>query len=113
MRAEDVERIWQTWDEVAAITETATSDNGFVEVTVDAGGAVRGLRLDPRGCRRLDATTLADTIVATIADAAQLARRHAFESMAPLLPSDATFEQTDLAFDPIRHHLAQDGHHGR
>lgn len=113
MRAEDVERIWQTWDEVAAISETAVSDDGSVEVTVDAGGAVRGLRLDPRGYRRLDATTLADAIVTTITNAAQLARRRAFESMAPLLPQDATFEQTDLAFDPIRHHLAQEGHHGR
>lgn len=109
VRAEDVERIWATWDEVAAITETTVSDDGSVEVTVDAGGAVRGLRLDPRGYRRLDATTLADTIVATIADATRHARRRAFESMAPLLPRDATFEQTDLAFDPIRHHLAQGG----
>lgn len=112
MRAQDVERIRETWNEVAAITETATSDDGCVEVTVDAGGAVRGLRLDPRGYRRLDATTLADTIVTTITDAAGLARRRAFESMAPLLPQDATFERTDLAFDPLRHHLAQEGHHG-
>lgn len=113
MRAEDVERIWETWTEVAAIKETATSGDGCVEVTVDATGAVLGMRLDPRGYRRLDATALADTIVATIADAARLARRHAFESMAPLLPSSATPENTDLAFDPLRHHLAQGGQHGR
>jgi DNA-binding protein YbaB len=113
MHAKDVERIWETWDEVAAINETARSDDGGVEVTVDASGAVRGLRLDPRGYHRLDSTTLADTLVATIAAAAQLARRRAFESMAPLLPRSATFEQTDLAFDPIRHHLTQEGHHGR
>jgi DNA-binding protein YbaB len=112
MRAEDVERIREIWNEVAAIDETAISDDGCVEVTVDASGAVRGLRLDPRRFRRLDATALADTVVATIAAAAQLARRRAFETMAPLLAPNAAFERTDLAFDPIRHHLTHEGHHG-
>lgn len=112
MRAGDIERIWQTWDQVAAISETAVSGDGQVEATVDARGGVLGLRLDPRVYRRLDSAALADTIVATITEAARLAHRRAFDSMAPLLPKNATPEKTDLAFGPILHHLGEGGRRG-
>lgn len=108
MRASDIERIWETWDQVAAITETAISDNGCVEAAVDAHGRVQALKLDPRRYHRLDSTELADTILATITDAAQRAHRRAFDSMAPLLPPNASFEKTDLALDPIMQHLTED-----
>jgi DNA-binding protein YbaB len=109
MRASDIERIW---DQVATISETALSADGCVETTVDARGRVLALKLDPRVLRRLDSTALADTIVATISEAAQLAQRRAFDSMAPLLPRNASPEHTDLAIDPIMHHLTEGASHG-
>lgn len=95
----------QTWERVAALAETAVSADGYVEVTVDARGAVVGLALDPRVYREPDADALAATIVATAAEAADAVREHVFVAMKPLLPPRTSLEDADLAFDPVLHHL--------
>jgi DNA-binding protein YbaB len=95
----------QTWERVAAIAETAVSADGYVEVTVDARGAVVGLVLDPRLYREPDAESLAATVVATADAAAEAVRERVFAVMRPLLPPRATADDADLAFDPVLHHL--------
>jgi DNA-binding protein YbaB len=94
-----------TLERVAEIAETAVSADGYVEVTVDARGAVVGLALDPRVYREPDADALAATILATAETAAEAVRDRVFAVMKPLLPPRATIEDTDLAFDPVLHHL--------
>lgn len=96
----------ETWERVAAIAETAVSDDGCVEVTVDARGELLALSLDPHVYRERDADALAARIVATATEAADAARARAFAVMRPLLPPNATLEDADLAFDPALHHLA-------
>lgn len=96
----------QTWDRVAAIEETAVSDDGYVEVTVDARGAVLALVLDPRLYRDPDPDALATQIVATAELAAETARERAFDLMEPMLPPRSSIDDADLAFDPVLHHLA-------
>lgn len=96
----------QTWDRVAAIEETAVSDDGYVEVTVDARGAVLALVLDPRVYRDQDPDALAARIVATAETAAESARARAFGLLKPLLPPRSSVEDVDLGFDPVLHHLA-------
>jgi len=95
----------QTWERVGALTETAVSADGHVEVTVDARGAVVGLTLDPRIYRTQDASALATTIVATATEAADAVRDRVFAVMKPLLPPRTLVEDADLAFDPVLHHL--------
>jgi DNA-binding protein YbaB len=97
--------IYQTWERVAAIDGTAVSADGYVEVTVDARGAVVGLALDPRVYREPDADALAATIIATADTAAEVARERVFAAVKPLLPPRASVEDVDLAFDPVLHHL--------
>ncbi|MCE6997998.1 YbaB/EbfC family nucleoid-associated protein [Saccharothrix sp. S26] len=94
---------------LAAMEATASSDDGLVDVTVGPGGELRALRLDPRLYRRPDAAALARAITRAARAAAEDARQAAFDMLAPLLPADATAADTDLAFDPLLHHLDRAG----
>jgi hypothetical protein len=104
-----VHDLYRTWDQVAAIEETAWSPDGYVTASVGASGYLRDLVLDPRIYRDADADALATSIRDTIVEAARLARRQAFDVMRPVLPPDATEAEADLAFDPLLHHLDTGG----
>lgn len=104
-----VREVYQTWDRVAAIEETAWSDDGNVSASVGARGELRELVLDPRIYRETDADALAESIRDTVAEATKLARGQAFDVMRPLLPRNADEADTDLAFDPLLHHLDSGG----
>jgi hypothetical protein len=109
-----VHDIYRTWEQVAAIEETAWSPDGYVTASAGAGGELRDLVLDPRIYRDADAGALAVSIRDTVVEAARLARRQAFDVMKPLLPPNATEAEADLAFDPLLHHLDSGGlRHGR
>jgi len=94
-----VEHIYRTWHTVADIEATAQSGDGYVVATVDAGGYLRHLRLDPRIYRSIDPSALAEQITGTIAEASRLARLRAFDAIAAALPINAVPDTTDLALD--------------
>jgi DNA-binding protein YbaB len=96
-RAREIERVWQALDEVE---ETVESPDGYVVVTVDARGSLRGLRLDPR-IYRGDTATLAAAITDAVAEAAEFARQRALVLLRPLLPVRVRADDADLAFDPV------------
>lgn len=96
--AAGIERSWQA---LAGLESTSESTDGYVRVTVDAGGRISRLELDPRIYRNADAEALTGTILRTVAEAARLVRRRAFEAIAPLLPAGAEPESADLLFGPL------------
>jgi DNA-binding protein YbaB len=104
-----VHDLYRTWDQVAAIEETAWSSDGYVTASVGARGELRDLVLDPRIYRDADAEALATSIQDTIVEATRLARRQAFDALRPLLAPHATEDEADLAFDPLLHHLDSGG----
>jgi len=104
-----VHDIYQTWERVAAIEETAWSRDGWVTVSVGPRGELRTLALDPRVYRDHDAEALARSIVDTTAEAARLVRRRVLDEMAPLLPSKPAGSRPDPAVDPLLHHLESGG----
>jgi DNA-binding protein YbaB len=104
-----VHDLYRTWDQVAAIEETAWSPDGYVTASVGARGELRDLVLDPRIYRDADADALATSIRDTVVEAARLARRQAFDALRPLLAPYATEDEADLAFDPLLHHLDSGG----
>jgi DNA-binding protein YbaB len=108
-----VDEIYRAWNRLASIDETAESRDGNVAATVGPSGELRSLVLDPRVYRAADAEALAGDILDTIAEAVRLARRRAFNVVAPLLARDATLEDTDLAFDPVLRNLGRRGLTGR
>lgn len=102
-----VTEIYRVWDGLASIEVIAESGDGYVAATVGPRGELRALVLDPRIYRMPDARVLAETVLDTITTASVLARQQAFRAVASLLSRDATAENTDVAFDPVLHHLAQ------
>ncbi|MEV8442643.1 YbaB/EbfC family nucleoid-associated protein [Actinosynnema sp. NPDC051121] len=103
---DDLQRIWER---VAAIDESAWSHDGRVSASVGARGELRALELDPRVYRDHDAEALAKSIVDTVAEASRNARRLVLDEITPLLPRNATGAETDLAFEPLLHHLDRGG----
>lgn len=73
---------------LAAIEESATSEDGLVTVTVGAQGRLTGLVIVDSAYRKLRPHELAATIVALTARAAATVSRAAGEAIAPVLPSD-------------------------
>lgn len=65
--------------ELAAVTETAFSPDGWVSATVDARGDLRELVLDPRIYRDPDSRRLAAAIAETCRAARKAADARAFE----------------------------------
>lgn len=91
--------------ELDAVRATAESDDGLVMATVGGRGELLELTLDPRVYRDTDA--LAVTIKNTITEAAEEARRQAFELNRPFLPRDADPDRVDVTFDPFLHLLTR------
>jgi DNA-binding protein YbaB len=100
--ARKVQEAHRELDEVRA---TADSDDGLVTATVGGRGELLELTLDPRAYR--DTDTLAVTIRNTITDAAEAARRRAFEINRPFLHRDADPDRVDVTFDPFLHQLTR------
>lgn len=92
-------------EKLADIEVTEESDDGLIAATVGARGELRALDLDPRIYRSQDATALADDILATVRKAAGAAGRQAYDAAVEVLPPRATYEDTDVAFDPVLHRL--------
>lgn len=65
--------------ELAAVVETADSDDGLITVTVNARGDLVDLVLNPRVYRTPDSRALAETIARTYRAAREAADRRAFE----------------------------------
>jgi DNA-binding protein YbaB len=87
--------------ELADVRATAESDDNLIATTVDRGGRLHELHLDPRIYRTLDVDELADGIVATTRQATKLARRQAAKVAADLLPGRIDPDRTDLGFDLV------------
>ncbi|MFC4858806.1 YbaB/EbfC family nucleoid-associated protein [Actinophytocola glycyrrhizae] len=92
-------------EKLVDIEVTEESADGLIAATVGARGELRALDLDPRIYRTQDATALADDILATVRKAADTAGRRAYDTAAEVLPPHATYEDTDVAFDPVLHRL--------
>lgn len=71
---------------------TATSPRGEVTVSVNAGGALEGLRLTPQA-RKLEAEALAGLIVTTAREAQRLAAGRLAEVMTGYLGDNAALTQ--------------------
>jgi DNA-binding protein YbaB len=87
--------------ELGEIRATAESDDGLIAATVDRGGRLRELRIDPRVYRTLDADELAEGVAATAGRAGKLAHRQAVKVAADVLPAPAAPDDTDLGFDLV------------
>lgn len=86
---------------LAEVEGSARSADGIIEMTVGPQGTLRALRIDPRACRRLSPTELADEIVRLSGEAAADARRQLADAMAPFLPPGVAYEQVaDGTVDP-------------
>jgi DNA-binding protein YbaB len=86
--------------DMAELAETAYSPDGLVVATVGAQGALKELVLDPRIYRTTDSVALAETIVATIRDAATAATARMYELSNALLPESLRSDMSsDLGID--------------
>lgn len=84
------------------LSETAYSADGLVAATVDAQGQLTELQLDPRAFRTSDATTLAETITATVRQAVAEVTTRMVELADPLMPAGHHLEiGAGLSFDPL------------
>jgi DNA-binding protein YbaB len=71
---------------LAAITESVTSDDGLVTVTVGAQGTLTGLTISDHAYQRLRPSELARLIVHTAGTAAARSANTAHRTVSPLLP---------------------------
>jgi DNA-binding protein YbaB len=91
-------------ERIAGVRETAESDDGLVNVTVDGHGQLLDLSLDPGVYRRTDPVALAREITETAHRATALAGRRMLEltrSAGDPEPAD----DADPAFDPLLREL--------
>jgi nucleoid-associated protein EbfC len=70
--------------ELAEAEVTGTSGNGLVTVTVDGGGNVKFIKIDPQVVDPDDIETLEDLVMAAVNNAAQAARDLTEEKMGPV-----------------------------
>lgn len=92
-------------EKLVGISVTEESADGLIAATVGARGELRALELDPRVYRGQDAAALAEDILATVRVAAETAGRQAFAASVEVLPRHATYQDTDIAFDPVLYRL--------
>lgn len=74
--------------QLATVSETVTSDDGMVAVTVSSAGTLVGLSIAENAYRALHPVDLAALIVRTTAEATARVTRAASEVLAPVLPRD-------------------------
>ncbi|MGI5285171.1 YbaB/EbfC family nucleoid-associated protein [Nonomuraea polychroma] len=87
-----IERIRETYGELAAIQHTARSKDGMVSVTVDPQGRVSGIELNPRVYRSLSPSQLADAIMEQVGRAAAAVSEERRRLLAPLMPDEVPYE---------------------
>lgn len=75
-------------EKLSAVRATATSDDGFVTVTVGPGGQLLDLELNPRIYRRPDSRRLAETITQTVHRATLDASARIDELTGSLMPDE-------------------------
>ena len=73
---------------LATVSETVTSEDGLVAVTVSASGSLADLEIAENAYRSLRPDELAAVIIRTTAEATARATRAAAEVLAPVLPTD-------------------------
>lgn len=83
------ERLAETGQQLAAITETARSEAGSIKVTVGAQGVLRDLVLSESAYSRNTPSQLSAAIVELTGRAAREAAAHAARLLAPVLPPGA------------------------
>jgi DNA-binding protein YbaB len=81
------EQLASVHQRLASISESATSPDGLVTVTVGSGGTLTGLTIAEAAYRQHRPADLAAVIVATTAAAADRAAKLATEVVAPVLPA--------------------------
>jgi DNA-binding YbaB/EbfC family protein len=70
--------------DLAAIRVTGTAGGGLVTATVNGGGLLEGLVIDPQVIDPDDAETLADLVIAAVHDASHSAQKLQMEKLGPL-----------------------------
>jgi DNA-binding protein YbaB len=75
--------------QIAAVQATAKSDDGLVEITVDARGQLVNLRLDPAIYRRPNTRELAESITETMHAAVADATKKAHDIAATVVPRES------------------------
>lgn len=75
--------------QIAAVQATAKSDDGLVEITVDARGQLVKLQLDPGIYRRPNTRELAEKITETMHSAVAEATRKAHDIAAVVVPRES------------------------
>jgi DNA-binding protein YbaB len=83
------EQLAEVHHALAAVRESASSEDGLVTATAGPGGVLTRLAIDEAAYRGYRPDELADLIVRTTAEAAARAARSAAELVAPLLPAGA------------------------
>lgn len=90
---------------LAAVTASATSDDGLVTATVGPQGRLIGVEIDPRIYRRPDSRRLAETITATIQAAAGEAAEKVTELCRPFFPDEEVLAHLNYDVDGVVRHV--------
>ncbi len=93
------DQLGETQRQIAAVTATATSPDGNVQVTVGHRGELVSMKLRPQIYRSPDAERLAELIVATSREAVREAQKKLHDILQPLLPAELA-ELSSLPGDP-------------
>ena len=89
---QQLDRYADTREQLAALSGSTTSPDGFITVTVGPTGHLTNLELNPRAMR-MDSQTLAETIMATVRQAQAEIGERVSEIMAPMTDSAREFSQ--------------------
>lgn len=73
-----------TQEELAAARVTGTAGGGLVQATVNGGGELQDLVIDPKAIDPDDPETLADLVIAAVRDASRTAHQLQMEKLGPL-----------------------------
>lgn len=89
---QQVTRIREAYEELAALEHTARSADGMVSVAVGRHGQVRDIKLNPRVYRTLSPTQLADAIMHQVNKATAAVTEQSEQLLKPLLPEGLPHE---------------------
>ena len=78
------QKLVEAQEELANTEVTGTAGGGMVTATVNGGGELRALEIDPKVVDPDDVETLADLVIAAVRDASHNAQQLAAEKMGPL-----------------------------
>lgn len=75
--------------EILATEVTGSAGNGLVEITLNGGGEVRGVKIDPKVVDPDDVDTLQDLVQGAFADGHEKIGKLAEEKLSPLNPGNS------------------------